>query len=271
MSSRQFDRDAGAAEIDERDRGVGGVEAEAAVADRRIFELRPSRRPVERPRRMAARMPSLRARSVRASRREGLEAGAAGPCQPGVEVRGRERGVVEAVEQPQLRYLRTSALQLDTQSAPESPNTACTDGDPRGAGTPRRIRARRQPLRRSRAGGGRLVSHRATSAIRPRGVGDAPRSRRRGRDRGALDRLPARPRHAGLVGVELAISDAHAGLKAAIAKVLGCAWQRCTVHFLRDCLGTPARTSTACWRPARRGFRTPELRDRRPRRRRARV
>ena len=41
----------------------------------------------------------------------------------------------------------------------------------------------------------------------------------------------------GLVGVQLAISDAHAGLKAAIAQVLGCAWQRCTVHFLRDCLG----------------------------------
>ena len=41
----------------------------------------------------------------------------------------------------------------------------------------------------------------------------------------------------GLVGVQLAISDAHAGLKTAIAKVLGCAWQRCTVHFLRDCLG----------------------------------
>jgi len=41
----------------------------------------------------------------------------------------------------------------------------------------------------------------------------------------------------GLVGVQLAISDAHAGLKAAIAKVLGSAWQRCTVHFLRDCLG----------------------------------
>jgi hypothetical protein len=41
----------------------------------------------------------------------------------------------------------------------------------------------------------------------------------------------------GLVGVQLAISDAHAGLKAAIAKILGCAWQRCTIHFLRDCLG----------------------------------
>src|SRR5215216_905873 len=41
----------------------------------------------------------------------------------------------------------------------------------------------------------------------------------------------------GLVGVQLAISDAHSGLKAAIAKVLGCAWQRCTVHFLRDLRG----------------------------------
>ena len=41
----------------------------------------------------------------------------------------------------------------------------------------------------------------------------------------------------GLGGVQLAISDAHAGLKAAIAKVLGAPWQRCTVHFLRDCLG----------------------------------
>jgi putative transposase len=45
----------------------------------------------------------------------------------------------------------------------------------------------------------------------------------------------------GLVGVQLAISDAHAGLKAAIAKLLGCAWQRCTVHFLRDCLGHARR------------------------------
>jgi transposase-like protein len=45
----------------------------------------------------------------------------------------------------------------------------------------------------------------------------------------------------GLVGVELAISDSHPGLKAAIAQVLGCPWQRCTVHFLRDCLGHARR------------------------------
>jgi putative transposase len=41
----------------------------------------------------------------------------------------------------------------------------------------------------------------------------------------------------GLVGVQLAISDAHPGLKAAIARVLGAPWQRCTVHFLRDLRG----------------------------------
>ena len=40
----------------------------------------------------------------------------------------------------------------------------------------------------------------------------------------------------GLVGVQLA-SDAHPGLKAALATVLGAPWQRCTVHFLRDLRG----------------------------------
>jgi putative transposase len=38
----------------------------------------------------------------------------------------------------------------------------------------------------------------------------------------------------GLEGVRLAISDSHEGLKAAIARVLACPWQRCTVHFVRD-------------------------------------
>jgi transposase-like protein len=41
----------------------------------------------------------------------------------------------------------------------------------------------------------------------------------------------------GLAGVQLVISDAHTGLKAAIASVLiGAAWQRCRVHFLRNVL-----------------------------------
>jgi transposase-like protein len=41
----------------------------------------------------------------------------------------------------------------------------------------------------------------------------------------------------GLRGVQLVVSDAHAGLKAAIAQTLDCPWQRCTVHFLRETLG----------------------------------
>jgi putative transposase len=47
----------------------------------------------------------------------------------------------------------------------------------------------------------------------------------------------------GLTGVQLAISDAHAALKAAIAKVLGCAWQRCTVHY-----ADPAVMPTRRWK-----------------------
>jgi transposase-like protein len=45
----------------------------------------------------------------------------------------------------------------------------------------------------------------------------------------------------GLTGVELVVSDAHAGLKKAIAQVLGCPWQRCSVHFLRESLGHARR------------------------------
>jgi transposase-like protein len=41
----------------------------------------------------------------------------------------------------------------------------------------------------------------------------------------------------GLAGVQLVVSDAHEGLKQAIAQVLGAPWQRCTVHFLREALG----------------------------------
>jgi putative transposase len=37
--------------------------------------------------------------------------------------------------------------------------------------------------------------------------------------------------------VQLVISDAHEGLKAAIAQTLaGAAWQRCRVHFMRNLL-----------------------------------
>jgi putative transposase len=40
----------------------------------------------------------------------------------------------------------------------------------------------------------------------------------------------------GLRGVKLVISDAHEGIKAAVAKVMKATWQRCRVHFLRNCL-----------------------------------
>jgi len=41
--------------------------------------------------------------------------------------------------------------------------------------------------------------------------------------------------------VRLVVSDAHAGLKKAIGQVLGCPWQRCSVHFLREGLGHARR------------------------------
>jgi putative transposase len=45
----------------------------------------------------------------------------------------------------------------------------------------------------------------------------------------------------GLRGVKLVISDAHEGLKAAIAKVLKTTWQRCRVHFIRNALAHAAK------------------------------
>lgn len=88
----------------------------------------------------------------------------------------------------------------------------------------------------------------------------------------------------GLSGVQLAVSDAHQGLKAAIAAVLtGASWQRCRVHFVRNALAlvpkgmqamvaTTIRTAFAQpdaattheqWRRVADGFRTrfPRLAD----------
>jgi transposase-like protein len=46
--------------------------------------------------------------------------------------------------------------------------------------------------------------------------------------------------------VQLAISDAHTGLKAAIAAVLsGASWQRCRVHFVRNALALAPRGAQA--------------------------
>jgi transposase-like protein len=57
----------------------------------------------------------------------------------------------------------------------------------------------------------------------------------------------------GLQGVRLCVSDAHEGLKAAIARVLSCPWQRCSVHFVRD-------MHQHC-RPAQRGMISAALRE----------
>ena len=43
----------------------------------------------------------------------------------------------------------------------------------------------------------------------------------------------------GLKGVKLVVSDAHEGLKAAIAQVFRATWQRCRVHFMRNALSLP--------------------------------
>jgi len=60
-------------------------------------------------------------------------------------------------------------------------------------------------------------------------------------------------RERGLTGVRLCVSDDHVGLRNAIARVLACPWQRCTVHFVRDML-------RHC-RPAQRGMVSAALRE----------
>ncbi len=48
----------------------------------------------------------------------------------------------------------------------------------------------------------------------------------------------------GLTGVQLVVSDAHEGLKTAIASVLlGSCWQRCRVHFTRNVLDAVAKSN----------------------------
>ena len=50
----------------------------------------------------------------------------------------------------------------------------------------------------------------------------------------------------GLAGVQLVISDAHEGLKGAIAAALtGASWQRCRVHFLRNALALVPKVAQA--------------------------
>ena len=46
----------------------------------------------------------------------------------------------------------------------------------------------------------------------------------------------------GLRGVKLVISDAHEGLKAAVARIFNATWQRCRVHFMRNALAYAGKT-----------------------------
>jgi putative transposase len=85
--------------------------------------------------------------------------------------------------------------------------------------------------------GGRIVSTAVIVAVAVNGDG---RREVRGMDIGPseaetfwtefLRKLARR----GLRGVKLVVSDAHEGLKAAVAKVLHASWQRCRVHVMRN-------------------------------------
>jgi transposase-like protein len=66
--------------------------------------------------------------------------------------------------------------------------------------------------------------------------------------------FPRSVRSRGLTGVRLCVSDCHEGLKAAIGEVLGCPWQRCTVHFLRNMLGHCAKAQQPMISAAIRGI-----------------
>ena len=50
-------------------------------------------------------------------------------------------------------------------------------------------------------------------------------------------------RRRGLRGVKLVVSDAHEGIKAAIAKLMNATWQRCRVHTMRNALAHAGKSS----------------------------
>ena len=50
-------------------------------------------------------------------------------------------------------------------------------------------------------------------------------------------------RRRGLRGVKLVISDAHEGIKAAVAKLMNATWQRCRVHTMRNAMAHAGKSS----------------------------
>jgi transposase-like protein len=62
-----------------------------------------------------------------------------------------------------------------------------------------------------------------------------------------------------LSGVKLVVSDAHEGLKGAIARVLGATWQRCRVHWMRNALAhVPKAHSSMAAAALRQAFLQPD-------------
>ena len=99
--------------------------------------------------------------------------------------------------------------------------------------------------------GGRIVSVAATIAVaanKYRGQagnrGPAYRPVRRG---DVLVELPQEPGLRGLHGTKLVISDTHGGLKAAIRRVTGSAWQRCRVGLLKKSLRSDSVSGATAW------------------------
>jgi transposase-like protein len=63
----------------------------------------------------------------------------------------------------------------------------------------------------------------------------------------------------GLDGVKLVISDAHTGLKAAIARIFDATWQRCRVHWIRNALAhVPKGQHTVVAAAIRQAFNQPD-------------
>ena len=63
----------------------------------------------------------------------------------------------------------------------------------------------------------------------------------------------------GLDGLKLVISDAHTGLKAAIARVFEASWQRCRVHWMRNALAhVPKGQHTVVAAAIRQAFTQPD-------------
>jgi putative transposase len=52
-----------------------------------------------------------------------------------------------------------------------------------------------------------------------------------------------RLRRRGLRGVKLVVSDAHEGIKAAVARLMNASWRRCRVHTMRNALAHAGKSS----------------------------